>query len=219
MFKFKEHQKYAQIDSEYPDGRKSRYLCRYPIGCVLLSVFSVSCLIIGLVVVIYHNQRPGSEHERITECGASLAEFEANGCVFDILSYAWMPARCIDKATSEEFQSWLSDPQRILGPWPFFKEVSGGSSPAENRISSAVEFGNRLDMDIWSTMEEHLAHCMFMFLHASRVALGEAPLWSTDSYPHANHCFQATWKGLNGTWNFYEDSRANHKITIGVSTC
>jgi hypothetical protein len=136
-----------------------------------------------------------------------------------VLSYTWMPARCVDSATSEEFRSWLSDPRRTLGPWPFFKKMPGGSSLAENRISSEADFGIRLDMDIWSSMEEHLAHCLFMFLHMSRVALGEAPLWTSDSYPHAEHCFQAIWKGLNGTWNFNEDRRANHKIEIGVSTC
>lgn len=219
MFKFKKRQEYAQIVSEeQPVRGKRRFLYEHSIGCVM-GVVSVFFLIVGLLVLIYHGQRPGSEEAKTTECGVSLAEFETNGCVFDVLSYTWMPARCIDNATSEEFRSWLSDPRRMLGPWPFFKKVSEGASLAENRLSSEVDFGKRLDMDTWSSMEEHLAHCLFSFLHVSRVALGETPLWTSDSYPHAEHCFQAIWKGLNGTWNFNEERQANQKIEIGVSSC
>jgi hypothetical protein len=177
--------------------------------CVLISVTLAFCLIAGVLVLIYQGHMPGTEQERHTECGASLAEFKANGCTFYLLSYTWMPARCKDPSTSADFSSWLSDPQRHLGPWPFFKNRTVGSSLTENRITSEVEFGNRWDMDIWSSMEEHLAHCMFLFLHVSRVAVGEALLRTSDTFAHAEHCFHAIWKGLNGTWNLNEDRKEN----------
>jgi hypothetical protein len=68
-------------------------------------------------------------------------------------------------------------------------------------------------------MEEHVAHCMFLFLHVSRVAVGEALLRTSDTFPHAEHCFHAIWKGLNGTWDSNEDRKANQKIEIETSTC
>ncbi|KAH8723071.1 hypothetical protein GQ44DRAFT_806023 [Phaeosphaeriaceae sp. PMI808] len=220
MFELKRDQEYAQIASEEEPIREKRWFpYNRSIGCVFISVILAFCLIAGLLVLVYQGRRLRSEDERPTECGASLAEFEANGCVFDVLSYNWMPARCKDHATSEEFRSWLSDPRRNLGPWPFFMNMAEGSSLAENRIASEVDFGNRWDMEIWSSMEEHLAHCMFLFLHVSRVALGEAPLRTSDTLPHAEHCFHAIWKGLNGTWNLNEDWKANQRIEIETTNC
>lgn len=220
MFELKEDHEYAQIASDKePIGVKKRFSYNRSIVCVFISVVLAFCLIAGLLVLIYQVHRPASEDESPTECGASLAEFEANGCVFDVLSYNWMPARCKDQATSEEFQSWLSEPQRHLGPWPFFTEMVKSSSLAGNRIASEVDLGNRWDMEIWSSMEEHLAHCMFLFLHVSRVALGEAPLRTSDTLPHAEHCYHSIWKGLNGTWNLNADRRANHRIEIETTNC
>lgn len=63
-----------------------------------------------------------------------------------------------------------------------------------NRLSGELDFGERSDMDIWFSMEEHLAHCLLMFLHVSRAALGETHLWTSDSHPHAENCFEAIWK-------------------------
>jgi hypothetical protein len=60
---------------------------------------------------------------------------------------------------------------------------------------------------------------MFLFLHVSRVVVGEALLRTSDTFPHAEHCFHAIWKGLNGTWNLNEDRKANQKIEIETTTC
>lgn len=221
MFELKRVQKYAQVASEeesITEKRRSSY--NRSILYVFMGVVLALCLIAGILVLVYQGHRPASEDGGPTECGASLAEFEANGCVFDLLSYNWIPARCKDQTTSEEFLSWLSGPQRHLGPWPFFtKKVKESSLATANRIGNEVDFGNRWDMEIWSSMEEHLAHCMFLFLHVSRVALGEVPLRTSDTLPHAEHCFHSVWKGLNGTWNFKEDKRANHRIEIETATC
>jgi hypothetical protein len=220
MREFERDQEHAQVASkEEPIHETRRFSHDRPILCVLISVTLAFCLIAGALALIYQGHRSGNEQKSHTECGASLAEFQANGCVFDLLSYTWMPARCKDPATSEDFLSWLSDPQKHLGPWPFFKNRTVGSSLAENRITSEVEFGNRWDMDIWSSMEEHLAHCMFLFLHVSRVAVGEALLRTSDTFPHAEHCFHAIWKGLDGTWDLNEDRKANQKIEIETTTC
>ncbi|XP_014551712.1 hypothetical protein COCVIDRAFT_20058 [Bipolaris victoriae FI3] len=215
----KDHQ-YAPVASdEELSGRRRRSPFNRSTGCVMISIFLAFFLITGVVVLVYEGQIPPKEDKSHTECGASLADFEANGCEFDVLSYAWMPTRCKDTATSDEFRSWLSDPLRHLGPWPFFTEMSEGSSLARNRIPSEEDFGNRWEMQVWSSVEEHLAHCMFLFLHVSRVAFGEAPRRAIDTYGHAEHCFHAIWKGLNGTWNMKEDKIANQAIEIEVTSC
>lgn len=215
MLEFKRSQRYAQIaPDEETTPEKGHCTNRCSIAYVVLVITLAISLIAGMLAL--HYQR---EHESPTECGASLAEFEANECVFDLLSYNWMPPRCKDHATSKEFDSWLSDPKRNMGPWPFFKNNTRSVTDANNRITSDQDFGERWDMEIWASMEEHLAHCMFLFLHVSRVALGEAPLRTSDTLPHAEHCFHAIWKGLNGTWDINDDWRANQRIEIETTTC
>lgn len=220
MLELQKDQEYAQVASDEDlVGKKRHVFHNRFFRCVVISIFTALCLISGVVILVYQSQRPRNEDKQPGECGASLAGFKANGCVFDPLSYAWMPNRCEDHATSEEFRSWLSDLRRNLGAWPFFTEMSGGSSLARNRIASEEDFGNRWGMDVWSSKEEHLAHCMFLFLHVSRVALGEAPLRTSDTFPHAEHCFHAIWKGLNGTWDLNEDREADQAIEIDVTSC
>jgi hypothetical protein len=149
MFKLKRDQEYAKVASkEEPTKEKRRFLHNHPILCVFVSVTLAFCLIAGALALVYRGHRSGNEQKSHTECGTSLAEFKTNGCVFDLLSYTWIPARCKDPATSDSFSSWLSDPQRHLGTWPFFKNRTVGSSLTENRITSEVEYGNRWDMDI-----------------------------------------------------------------------
>jgi hypothetical protein len=68
-------------------------------------------------------------------------------------------------------------------------------------------------------MEEHLAYCMFLFLHLSRVAVGKALLKTSDTFPHAEHCLHAIWKGFDGTWDLNGNRKANQKIEIETTTC
>lgn len=220
MFELKRDQQYAQIASEEESVRTKRcFPHNRSIGCVSISVILAFCLTTGLVILVYQVQKPRMEYKQPMECGSSLDEFEANGCVFDLLSYNWIPPRCKDDTTLGEFRSWLSEPRRNMGPWPFFTSSAGIISPSEDRISNEVDFGNRWDMEIWSSMEEHIAHCMFLFLHVSRVAVGEAPLRTSDTVPHAQHCFDAIWKGLNGTWNLNDDLKADQRIGIETASC
>jgi hypothetical protein len=93
MFEFKRDQEYAQVASkEEPSKERKRYPHNHPILCVFISATLAFCLIAGALALIYQGHRSGNEQKSHTECGESLAEFKANGCVFDLLSYTWMPA-------------------------------------------------------------------------------------------------------------------------------
>lgn len=56
-----------------------------------------------------------------THCGRSIAEARANGCVFEVLSGAWMPPQCLDNELNDEFnalgwQYWADDQRHVEIP-------------------------------------------------------------------------------------------------------
>ncbi|KAH8746027.1 hypothetical protein F5883DRAFT_388889, partial [Diaporthe sp. PMI_573] len=89
-------------------------------------------------------------------CGNSVAEAQAAGCQFELMSYAWLPEPCIDRELEEEFRS--------LG-FPYFEDIEGTRSVAHEVVV-------RGDQIVFSTWREHMWHCAFMWKKIVKIANG-----------------------------------------------
>lgn len=120
-------------------------------------------------VVATWERMPGSD------CGTSSAEAIANGCIFDVLRYAWIPPQCYDDVAVEE-----AGPS---GQWRFYLDKNR-SVP----LSSGPE-NLALHETAYTQWGYHVQHCRYLYILAGRASKYEL-LISNDlaSFTHALHC-------------------------------
>src|SRR6187402_1199980 len=87
-------------------------------------------------------------------CSNTVSGAKALGCQFDLLSYSWTPAECMDRQTAVEFNEWVLSEDRHFGAWPFFADKD-----AEQRIPDEETLSRRLGVQTRTSQEEHLGHC------------------------------------------------------------
>ena len=89
-------------------------------------------------------------------CGSSVEQALLLGCEFDLPTYSWTPKPCMEYETYHEYVVWASNSARKRGAYPYFKDEEGQVRiPDETALSLHTEM-------IFSTWEDHLAHCTFM---------------------------------------------------------
>ncbi|KAG5981164.1 hypothetical protein E4U55_003224 [Claviceps digitariae] len=187
---------------------------------VCCGLFSALILIIVMVSFMVsstaHHARtcPGrTASTKGLACGNTTEQARAAGCEFDILSYSWVPSRCFDRDTANEFLAWLEDNERQYGAWPFFADSNG-----RQRIANLSSLAERLFVESYSTQEEHLGHCIFWMRHLDRVIQGLVPQTSRGAdMHHTIHCTNALLEQF--------DSKAEPKVgphavlTVAFNTC
>jgi hypothetical protein len=136
----------------------------------------------------------------VLPCGSSADEARARGCVFDILSYAWMPEPCFDNTTASEFSAWLLEPGRQPRSWPFFADRGGHTWIADERTLAARTGATTRS---YTTQEEHRAHCAFLMrrLHRAFTAGPHAAFRLNSrqrTLAHTMHCSTEVLEGLAG---------------------
>jgi hypothetical protein len=147
-----------------------------------------------LIILLLLGIRSGFSHEQLpparpapANCGNSTAEAKAKGCHFDLLAYSWTPDECYDPVTDAEFFEWITRPERVLGPFPFFYHYN-----ATQKVKNAEELGNAPNTRIYTTREEHLAHCAHFLrrIHRStQLPPGKTYLTERSAgYEHSQHC-------------------------------
>jgi hypothetical protein len=128
--------------------------------CILLE--SLTIILFALYFVwdlTIHQQYYHSESDtkkQYLHCGNSVAEAQAAGCQFELMSYAWLPEPCIDRELEEEFRS--------LG-FPYFEDIEG-----TRPVAHEVVVGG--DQIVFSTWREHMWHCAFMWKKIVKIANG-----------------------------------------------
>jgi hypothetical protein len=125
---------------------------------------------------------PGQEQD----CGTTIASARAANCSFDLLSNSWMPTSCYDSETDLEFRSWIARPNRTHGAWPYF--TSSSLSPSTH-IPDIETLSSMTGLWLWTTEEEHIAHCIFWARRIHR-ALEGSFRWSkgVENMQHTFHC-------------------------------
>lgn len=132
-------------------------------------------------------------------CGSSYAEAQALGCKFDLLSSGWIPHQCFDEASETEYREWILNTNNSRrGPFPYFKDKLL-TQPIEG-----IDALSRYENMVYTTMEEHLAHCTQLMrrTHRAAINLGRMSGLNVDKdgggavidSSHIAHCVKMIWK-------------------------
>ncbi|KAH8903314.1 hypothetical protein BR93DRAFT_869743, partial [Coniochaeta sp. PMI_546] len=124
-------------------------------------------------------------------CGNSSMEARSLGCVFDLLTNNWMPKYCADPTTDDEYRAWVLDSDRHLGSWAFYHD-----DKAENQVASEEVLSDLVGSHIYTTTENHLAHCVFLARRMHRLVTGEIAAVAHNTFGHTLHCTSALLKTM-----------------------
>lgn len=141
------------------------------IALVTLLVFAVggaaSFLTTGPAQGSAMNSRP---------CGNSSAEARANGCVFNQLTWSWIPKSCPSYA-DKEFKEYRD--------WKYYADLQG-DVPANDDIWEKV-YNN--EMRLYTVKGEHMTHCVHLLLSMAQVVRDGSPtIPKLREYDHIKHC-------------------------------
>lgn len=119
---------------------------------------------------------PSTAHQ-LQPCGNDAVTARANGCIFDLLTLAWLAPECYDADLSAEF---LED-----APETFYYDED-----AQRPIESYEALSERpLGEFSWTTRKYHIYHCSYgwrlMHRALERGGMVESGL---SSYHHTEHC-------------------------------
>ncbi|PIG88392.1 hypothetical protein AARAC_004626 [Aspergillus arachidicola] len=158
-----------------------------------LSALSATALVIlGVILLIwYSSDSPARGTERINfgsvpsdYCGSTAVEARANGCVFDLVTNNWVPKRCADAETAQEFREWVSNNVRLRQSWPYYYDGHG-----ERQIASEEEMAGMVGQLVYTTTENHLGHCTFLMRRLHRFLDSDAETAiSRINFNHTLHC-------------------------------
>lgn len=182
------------------------------------SLFFAALLAVSLLLLLsflparipgaHTTNSPSPEYQH---CGNSTDIAKSRGCQFDLLNYVWLPERCIEKETVEEFRIWLNSPERQFGSWPFFADREG-----HERIANEQALSERVNVDTRAPQEEHLAHCIFLWRRLVRVADMKVEL--DIGMGHIHHCTEGLLSTLQGP-NPVDAERPHSVFQVGFGGC
>ncbi|KAI0123237.1 hypothetical protein BJ170DRAFT_736497 [Xylariales sp. AK1849] len=160
---------------------------------IVLTIICIFCLWIVLLTAwrtSLHPIRPVRYEKRTLECGNTTSEAEARGCVFDLLSHNWVAPPCLDPLSENEYREYIRSPERAFGPYPYFLDRDGKRKVPDERAFSLLANGPTLaDQKVFTTREEHLAHCQFLLRRTHRAAQGKIRMNDENlQFWHAEHC-------------------------------
>ncbi|GAB7354868.1 hypothetical protein MBLNU459_g5513t2 [Dothideomycetes sp. NU459] len=163
---------------------------------LVLVALGVFCLWITLVTAWRTTLHPVPHSVRYEKqtltCGNTTDEAETLGCAFDLLSHNWVAPPCLDPVTESEYREYISSTNRTLGPYPYFLDAEGRDRIKDERAFAMLANGPGLaNQHVYTTREEHLAHCSFLLRRTHRAAEGKVRLNDENSQLwHTKHCLE-----------------------------
>ncbi|KAL5411101.1 hypothetical protein PMIN06_004606 [Paraphaeosphaeria minitans] len=132
-------------------------------------------------------------------CGSSYDEAQALGCKFDLLSSGWIPHQCFDESSETEYREWILNTNNSRrGPFPYFKDKEL-TQPIDG-----IDALSRYESLIYTTMEEHLAHCTQLMRRTHRAAVSGSRMAGLNvdkdevgavvDSSHIAHCVKMIWR-------------------------
>ncbi|OIW27029.1 hypothetical protein CONLIGDRAFT_683967 [Coniochaeta ligniaria NRRL 30616] len=210
-----EKQETAMTQAEAPRGSRMGKLRQ-----LLLTVVGILCLWITLVTAwrttLHPVPRAVRYEKRTLSCGNTTDEAQSRGCAFDLLSHNWVPPPCLDPLSESEYRDYVSSPERALGPYPYYLDQAGTQHIADEHTFALLANGPTLaDQHVFTTREEHLAHCGFLLRRTHRAAQGIVRLNDENiQYWHTKHCIEEL-----GHPNRKPLTELNEGFYIGFATC
>ena len=112
---------------------------------------------------------------QLKPCGTTAEEARANGCIFDLLTLAWLAPACYEKDLSEEFLEVASE--------PFYYDIEG-----KHQIENYEILSERTEPS-WTTRRYHIYHCSYGWrLMHKMIEQGRMLESGLSSYHHTEHC-------------------------------
>ncbi|KAK0760701.1 hypothetical protein N5P37_006898 [Trichoderma harzianum] len=184
-----------KLDGPLPSNPHPRSKFQYFYDALRTSI-RLFCLWIVLVTAwrtTFHSTPRAIRYEKQTlECGNTTEEAAARGCAFDLLSHNWVAKQCMDSLTESEYREYVSSPDRKMGPYPYFLDPDGKNRVIGERAFALLANGPTLaDQHVYTTREEHLAHCKYLLRRTHRAAEGKVQLNDENKqFWHAAHCLE-----------------------------
>ncbi|KAK1992532.1 hypothetical protein LX36DRAFT_644620 [Colletotrichum falcatum] len=130
-------------------------------------------------------------------CGATPSEARAAGCLFDLVSFNWLPPACHDAELAAQFEAEL----RAAGQLAWYEDSLRTRPLSRDQVAA----GDRSGVHV--SPAYHLRHCTAMWRRMHRALMqGGGGLGRLDgyvwSYHHTRHCEEtllAGEAGRNGT--------------------
>ncbi|KAL9095472.1 MAG: hypothetical protein Q9165_002343 [Trypethelium subeluteriae] len=127
---------------------------------------------------------------KLLECGEKARDAEANGCIFDIMSFEWTPPACYD----EQMLLDTVDPENILAPnvagvFPWYRWANF-TEPLDQRAEVLSAFPY-----VWTNQDWHKGHCLYMWRllvkAENQILNGEKDIYvpaGATNHAHIAHC-------------------------------
>ncbi|KAF4906801.1 hypothetical protein CGCVW01_v012753 [Colletotrichum viniferum] len=116
-------------------------------------------------------------------CGATPSAARAAGCLFDLISFNWLPPACHDAALASTFEAEL----RAAGDLAWYRDMNRTAPLTRDQIMTGEYTG------VYVSLAYHLRHCTAMWRRMHRALMqGGGGLGRVDSYiwgyHHTLHC-------------------------------
>ncbi|KAF0322804.1 Major facilitator superfamily transporter [Colletotrichum asianum] len=116
-------------------------------------------------------------------CGATPSAARAAGCLFDLISFNWLPPACHDAALASAFEAEL----RAAGELAWYRDMNRTAPLTRDQIMTGEYTG------VYVSLAYHLRHCTAMWRRMHRALMqGGGGLGRVDSYiwgyHHTLHC-------------------------------
>ncbi|KAH7389203.1 hypothetical protein BKA64DRAFT_680037 [Cadophora sp. MPI-SDFR-AT-0126] len=141
-----------------------------------------------------------------TSCGNTARIARSRGCVFDVMSFSWVPAECVDEEMQERYMAERT--------WDLYEDYY-----LTKRLSMDVVRAGEYRW-LFSSQSYHIAHCVYSwekqgkFLFAKNREDEKWIDWGSFSSHHTTHCVDYILKRhlepnkVSTIWNEAQDCHA-----------
>ncbi|GAB0137726.1 hypothetical protein EsDP_00005981 [Epichloe bromicola] len=162
-------------------GRQSVYLVS------LRVTKDVLLLLTSLIAIVACWRAPSLEGGKSPttpcDCGNSVAEAKAMGCVYDDLAPAWLPQHCMDHELKAVFDKAGDGPG---GRWQYFADAN---LTQRLTVDEVALFADSPEKYFYSTPRWHLMHCNYYWRKMFRSHLNGVQIEGRyNSERHVKHC-------------------------------
>lgn len=160
------------LNNSFITSSKARYII-YTVALLSLAVVFYILGFLSSGSYIFQQSLPTSNR---TDCGTTVQQARANGCILDFIAGAWVHPNCYDKNLESEFLS-LSD-------WHWYYDAEGQEDLSEMKIR---ETGG--PDPLYVRWDYHDLHCAYTWKKLHRAVIGQKPIDShIGSMHHTDHC-------------------------------
>jgi hypothetical protein len=154
-----------------------------------LSIFAATVGLSILIVILWMRQTSSSglgvadPPQSTIHCGETAEEARLQGCVFDVMSFSWLPYECFDAELNAQFLA--------LEDWHWFDSDEQSEVFYETVKRGENEY-------LYVNWNYHQFHCTYMWRKLHRAILKQQPVDEyIGNYSHTEHCERVLTKGCD----------------------